>query len=320
LSNCPWQATSNAPWLTITSGASGSGNGTVKYSVAMNTTGSPRAGTLTIAGQTFTVNQSNQGCSYSIAPTSNSFPASGGNGSVAVTTLTGCTWKAISNDSWIIVSVDGEANGSGTANYTVAANTDASSRTGTMTIAGQTFTVMQAGSSCAFSIAPSGKLFTHTGGEGSIAVTTSAECNWTASTIESWIIVTSGQSGTGNGFVTYAVRDNPGTSPRQGAITVAGLEFTVMQGGSALDACTFSLNPTSAGFTSAGGGGSISINTGAGCAWEATTNVNWITFTSNTIGIGTSTVTYSIAANAGAGRSGVITIGKQTFKVKQKGN
>jgi len=56
---CNWSAVSNAPtWLTITSGSSGSGNGTVVYSVGPY--GGPpkkRTGTLTIAGQTFTVNQ-----------------------------------------------------------------------------------------------------------------------------------------------------------------------------------------------------------------------------------------------------------------------
>lgn len=34
---CAWSATSNASWITITSGASGTGNGTVGYSVAANT-------------------------------------------------------------------------------------------------------------------------------------------------------------------------------------------------------------------------------------------------------------------------------------------
>lgn len=53
---CAWTATSGAAWLTITSGASGSGNGTVGYSVAANT-GAARSGTMTIAGRTFTVNQ-----------------------------------------------------------------------------------------------------------------------------------------------------------------------------------------------------------------------------------------------------------------------
>jgi hypothetical protein len=56
---CPWTATSNVSWVTITGGASGSGNGTVVYAVAQYT-GRPRkrTGTLTIAGQTFTVRQS----------------------------------------------------------------------------------------------------------------------------------------------------------------------------------------------------------------------------------------------------------------------
>ncbi len=46
-------------WLTITSGGSGIGNGIVNYAVAANTTGFPRTKTMTIAGLTFTVNQSN---------------------------------------------------------------------------------------------------------------------------------------------------------------------------------------------------------------------------------------------------------------------
>ena len=83
---CGWQAVSNVPWITITLGSSGTGNGTVGYTVAVNGTGSPRMGTLTIAGLTFTVNQSNIACSYSILPMSESIPATGGAGNVAVTT------------------------------------------------------------------------------------------------------------------------------------------------------------------------------------------------------------------------------------------
>jgi hypothetical protein len=56
--SCVWGATSNAAWLTITSGSSGSGNGAVSYSVAPNTGSNPRTGTLTIAAQTLTVTQS----------------------------------------------------------------------------------------------------------------------------------------------------------------------------------------------------------------------------------------------------------------------
>jgi hypothetical protein len=48
---------SNATFITVTAGASGTGSGTVSYSVAANTATTSRTGTLTIAGQTFTVTQ-----------------------------------------------------------------------------------------------------------------------------------------------------------------------------------------------------------------------------------------------------------------------
>jgi len=54
---CARTATSNVAWITITSGSSGGGSGTVSYSVAANTNSSLRAGTIVIAGQTLTVTQ-----------------------------------------------------------------------------------------------------------------------------------------------------------------------------------------------------------------------------------------------------------------------
>jgi hypothetical protein len=54
---CDWTALSNAPWITINSGGSGSGNGTVDYSVAPNAGITPRIGTMSIASQTFTLTQ-----------------------------------------------------------------------------------------------------------------------------------------------------------------------------------------------------------------------------------------------------------------------
>ena len=56
--NCAWSARSNAPWITLTSGTAGTGDGTVMYAVAAYA-GKPksRTGTLTVAGQTFTIKQ-----------------------------------------------------------------------------------------------------------------------------------------------------------------------------------------------------------------------------------------------------------------------
>jgi Zn-dependent metalloprotease len=84
-------------------------------------------------------------CTFAINPTSASFAAAGGTGTVTVTTAAGCTWSAISNSSFITVTSGSPGSGSGTVQYSVAANTTTSSRTGSITIAGITFNVTQAG-------------------------------------------------------------------------------------------------------------------------------------------------------------------------------
>ena len=84
-------------------------------------------------------------CTFSISPTSASSPATGGTGTVTVTATAGCSWSAVSNASFITVTSGTSGMGNGTVGYSVAANTLTTSRTGTLTIAGQTFTVTQAG-------------------------------------------------------------------------------------------------------------------------------------------------------------------------------
>jgi hypothetical protein len=81
----------------------------------------------------------------SISPTNQSFTASGGNGSVNVTAPGSCAWTAGSNAEWLTITSGGSLAGNGTVNYSVAANTSASSRTGVLRIGPQTFTVTQAG-------------------------------------------------------------------------------------------------------------------------------------------------------------------------------
>lgn len=52
-----WAPTSDATWITITSGFTGSGNGTVGFAIAANTELGLRTGTVTIGNKTFTVTQ-----------------------------------------------------------------------------------------------------------------------------------------------------------------------------------------------------------------------------------------------------------------------
>ena len=67
---CAWTAVSGVSWITVTNGA-GTGTGSLEFVVAVNS-GAARGGTITVAGQTITVNQSAAACTYSLNPTSRS--------------------------------------------------------------------------------------------------------------------------------------------------------------------------------------------------------------------------------------------------------
>ncbi len=84
------------------------------------------------------------GCAYSISPTTQSFGASGGTASVAVSTQSGCSWSAASGISWITIVSGGSGTGNGTVGYTVSPNSTTSTRTAAVTIAGQILTVNEA--------------------------------------------------------------------------------------------------------------------------------------------------------------------------------
>jgi hypothetical protein len=128
----------------VTSGATGSGNGSVGYSVDANSSGA-QTGTITIAGQTFTVMQSGAAaCTYTISPTQQTFAAAGGPGTVSVTAGSGCNWTAVSNATWITITGGASGSGNGTVSYSVAPyGGPPKNRNGTMTIAGSTFSVKQ---------------------------------------------------------------------------------------------------------------------------------------------------------------------------------
>jgi uncharacterized repeat protein (TIGR03803 family) len=54
---CVWTATSDADWISITSSNSGVGDGTVAYSVTINSNSDSRVGTIAVGGKNFTVTQ-----------------------------------------------------------------------------------------------------------------------------------------------------------------------------------------------------------------------------------------------------------------------
>jgi len=316
--NCLWSAQSSAQWITVTANGSGSGNKTIKYSVARYTGTEPRTGTIIIGGRVHTVTQSGVACSFTLSASSVSIGSAGGSRTVNISAGTGCGWTAVSNASFITITSGTSGSGSGTVGFAVAQNTSSNQRTGTMTIAGQVFTVIQAGGGggCNYSLSDSKYNMDATAGSGTISVATGSGCLWTAVTQSGFITVTSGASGSGSGVVGFSVSPNQSTSPRTGTLLIAGQTVTVTQGGAT--SCSYLVAASGANFKKAGGNGSVSVAAGSGCGWSAVSNVSWITVISGGSGSGSGSVSYKVATNkTGGTRTGTITIAGKPFTVKQ---
>ena len=91
---CAWTARSDAPWISVASGAAGQGSGTVSLSVSANATAQTRSSVVTIAGQPYLIEQAGAvigdpvppppgnpgepGCVLTVSPRTASVGAEGG--------------------------------------------------------------------------------------------------------------------------------------------------------------------------------------------------------------------------------------------------
>lgn len=175
--------------------------------------------------------QPTNGCLYSLDKQSQSFGPSGGNGTVAVlTSEAGCGWLISSNGAWITITSSSSGTGSSVVSYSVAPNTNSASRTGLLTIAGDVFSISQSGVQCSVAINPSSVAVPPEGQIGGLVTVTAnaPDCTWTVQNNYSWILISSGTVGAGDGTVTYTVGPNVG-GYRTATVNIAGQTFWVNQ-------------------------------------------------------------------------------------------
>jgi uncharacterized protein (TIGR03437 family) len=234
---CGWSATSNNSWLHITSGLGYNSSGNATYTVDANISAFARSGTLTIAARTVTVNQAAASCSFDIAPKSQNIAVGGGTGSFAV--IANCAWQASSNNgAFITLPPDSRGAADGSVSFTVAANGCVAGRSSGITVnTGLTippppvFTITQDGSQANLTLSATSATAAPEAGDGRITVTTGLGCSWSAVSDVSWMLITSGSSGSGNGFIAYHLLANS-TAPRTGTIRVGSLTYTLTQSAS----------------------------------------------------------------------------------------
>jgi uncharacterized protein (TIGR03437 family) len=85
------------------------------------------------------------GCAYTVSSKQFSLASASGQGTVAVTAGSGCAWTAASGASWLKIASTTAASGSGSVSFAADPNGSPIVRSGSLTIAGQTVIVNQAG-------------------------------------------------------------------------------------------------------------------------------------------------------------------------------
>jgi len=159
--SCAWTAkASDSSLVAISSGASGTGNGTVKYTVHANTEG-PQTPIITIGDTTgysiYSITQASAfTCTFNITPSTVSATSNGLSSFFVVSaSYSFCKWTATSSDPASLtvgdvsgsggLSTNGSSVGSGAVYYRVAQNTTGAPRVFTITAGCETFTVNQDG-------------------------------------------------------------------------------------------------------------------------------------------------------------------------------
>ena len=233
-----------------------------------------------------------------------------------MTAPAGCGWTADSNDVWITV-INTRHTGSAQVAFRVASNQgNASARNGTLTIAGLTFTVMQAG--CSFSLTPTGRAVPVGGVQGApVAVSSPAGCGWTAAANDAWLVITSGQGGgSGNGQVIFT----GGAERRQHERSDGHADHRrpdLHREPGRLHVLAGRHGPIGSRERRSGRRRRCGrARRDAAGRWSATTA--WITITSGPSGTGNGQVVFSVAPNqATTPRTGTLTIPGRTFTVTQ---
>jgi hypothetical protein len=234
---CAWSSSTDptASWLTISSSGSG-GTSNVVFSAAPNNTSSPQTGTLTIAGQPFTVTEAAGPCSYTLNATSTTLSAAGGSGVFTFGTGTsGCTTQAVSFANWLTATTSSSADGtSGNVSFTAAANPSGMTRTGTIQFAGQTYTVSETGAACAYSLNSYGLALGQGGGSNFVYGSPTAQnCTPAVGTDQPTIVTLGTLAGPVGGIFTLpfmvTTYNSTVTGIRTMIITFGGQIFTIKQ-------------------------------------------------------------------------------------------
>ena len=294
-SNADWTAASNQTWCIVT--PSGTGNGTIVASYAVNPTTVSRIANITVTVATLTpivvtVTQAAGAPTLTVVPPNQNVPNTPA-GSTTFNVTSNTSWTTSCNAGWCTVS-PGSSSGDGviTASYTE--NTDTNSRVATITITANglspvTVSVTQAAAPHTLLVTPSNQNVPASPA-GSTQFNVTSNSNWTVISDQTWCTVNS--SGSLNGTITASYSVNTSTSNRIANITVteSGISpiiVSVTQNGTSP---TLSVTPSNqnVGYLP----GTTNFTVLSNSSWTASSDSAWLSVTTAGMGNGTITTNY----------------------------
>jgi len=305
-----WTATTADAWLNITPRTSGTSGESYIYVVSSNFSADTRIGSININGNTHSVSQS--GYAATLTPSSTIVDLDGDSGSVSITVDAGVSWSATSNTDWISVSPSSGIS-SGTVTFSVESNPGVTTRNGSITIAGQTFSVTQTGTDV--NLSPKEVIKAYSSDIIQIQVTALGSTNWTVTANNPWISVVDDGNGFGDSQITLAVGTNPSFLERTGTVSIGSAALTIIQAGTPNP--VLDIIPDEATADPVGAFGNAAILATPDAPWTAESEEPWIIIANGESGAGNGNIQYVVSANPNlTERSGRIRVSPPVYAPK----
>jgi len=140
-----WISESPVAWISVDSGSSGSGDGSVSVFVAPNSTALERSATLVVAGVEIPVTQAGVDPVFEVEDVDPLFSAQGGGLNISVNATEGADWTATSDAAWLTLPAGTSYTGSAEVEIMASAHNGLESRMASLVVAGSTIEVTQMG-------------------------------------------------------------------------------------------------------------------------------------------------------------------------------
>ena len=147
---------------------------------------------------------------------------------VEVFAPSGCSWTSTASQSWVTLSGNTAATGSGSLTVSAGANSGTTRTAAVNFSTGQSITITQGPGGCTYAFSTTTGTAPAAGGTATAPLTAGSGCSFVATTTEPWLTITNG-TGSGNVSISYNATANGLSSSRSGTIVVNNAVFTVTQ-------------------------------------------------------------------------------------------